>query len=325
VKIGYLDLNYTSFYEDYSIAPRRYGGGRVFASWLKEYFGFKIFGRPETFDNISPHERREHCVGFTSHQMWALSHGHPLCEISPEFNDIDLFIYPHCNDYFNLAGLKAKQCAWSVGFQEPIHPAHQHLILYNDFQQPILTNPDVKIHKFTLGIELPKFQTYKKEDFIFQCSRHVPVFSSIEVAQFCQKNQIKGYFAGPIGPGYDLLSHIDNKYTFYLGEISDAVKNDYLSRARLCTLIQNWETPFSLSGVEALAYGTPIVCLPLGFWPTLIREGYNGFFAHNESQLFEAWVKAPFINQRDCYASVIQHNHFNMMHSLKNCFDQILK
>lgn len=325
MKIGYIDLNFTSFYEDYSLKPARYGGGRVFASWCKEFFDFYIFGCPETFDNVSSREAGDKCISLTPQQMIALVNGVPLKDIAPDFHDIDLFIYPHTNTILNLEGLKAKQAVWSVGVEEPIHSRHEHLLLYNDFQKPKIQNPNTKIHKFTLGIELPKFEVRKKEDFIFQCSRHVTEFNSIEVAQFCIGNKIRGYFAGPIAEGYKLLDYIDNKNTFYLGEISESTKQDFLSRARLCTMMHNWPTPFSLSAIEALAFGTPVACVGFGFWPSLIIEGYNGYYITTNMQLRQAWDASKTVSQRTCYGSVLQYNHFNMMTSLTRCFEEILK
>lgn len=323
MKIGYVDLNYTTFYEDYSIEPARYGGGRVFASWCKEFFDFTIFGCPETFNNLKPTEAKTKCVGLSPSQMRQLLAGEPLAIIAPEFHDIDLFVYPHTNTYLNLDGLRAKQCTWSAGVEEPIHPNHKYLILYNDYQNPKIQSPNTKVFKFTLGTKLPDFSPRRKEDFIFQCSRHVECFCSVEVADFCLRNNITAYFAGPIEDGYPLLKYIDNKRTFYLGEITENVKRDYLARARLCTLLHNWPTPFSLSAIEALAYGTPIACVGFGFWPSLITEK-NGFYVRGEEGLLEAWNKAKEINQRECYASVLPYSHLNMIQSVNKAFKEII-
>jgi hypothetical protein len=42
MKIAYLDLS-PGIFEDYSLNPKRYGGGRIFASTLKQKSYFTIF------------------------------------------------------------------------------------------------------------------------------------------------------------------------------------------------------------------------------------------------------------------------------------------
>lgn len=79
-------------------------------------------------------------------------------------------------------------------------------------------NPNINIIKFHLGKELPSFFIEReKEDYIFQCTRHDAAFNTIPVADFCNIYGIKGIFAGSCDYSYDLLSHIDNVHTFYLG------------------------------------------------------------------------------------------------------------
>ena len=151
-----------------------------------------------------------------------------------------------------------------------------------------------------IGINLPEFRVYKKHNFIFACHRHWPQFQSIEVAKWAQKYKVKTIFAGPICGDYPLKDYIDNKYTYYLGEIPDQLKIEYYQSARLTTLIHNWPTPMSLSALEALAYGCPVACnLNKGFWPTLIQDGINGF--HIDCQKNSTFEGSYYQEQFDKY------------------------
>lgn len=323
MKVAYIDLTLTDFYEHYSVEPNRYGGGRVFASWLKQFPEFFIFAPQDCFSPISELDRKSGCIHISLEQRSALSQGYPVSQIIPNAAEFDIFIHINPSVSLNLSGLKGKELVWLAGVEQPVNPNIERIALYNEFQNPKLSsNP--KIFKFQLGYPIKKFVLNQKEDFIFQCSRHVPAFNSCEIASFCLRHKIKGIFAGPIPQGYPLYNFIDNINTFYLGEISEKDKIDYTSKARLYTLLHNWPTPFSLSAIESLSCGTPIACTAVGFWPTLIKHNYNGFIISNEDQLLEAFKNAATINQSDCYISALKYNVDNMISSVWYMLQEVL-
>ncbi len=322
MKALFLNLN-LGVLEDYSIHPKRYGGGAVFARWMKEFDDFSIATVPAAFDNITSEENKNGLIPLSPDQIARITSGEKLQEVAPETADFDLVIHHHTHLYVNTGS--TKQLIWALGREEFIHPLNSNLLLYNDFQAPRIQNPDTKIFKFTLGTQLPpSCPRAEKEDFIFQCSRHVDIFNSIYVASFCLRHGIKGVFAGPIAAGYDLGAFIDGKTTIYLGEITEAEKLDWSARARLYTLIHNWPTPFSLSAIEALGQGTPVACTDIGFWPSLIEEGRNGYFVHNDAELLGAWEDSKNIRSADCYRSALPYSHHVMIDSLFRAFDAVL-
>lgn len=323
MKVAYFDfcLN-TTIYEDYSLYPNRYGAGRIFVSYLKQMKDFHIFANSRCFNNLGKYDNKDNCHVVTDEQIYRiLNGGENVCQVVPELNDFDIFFHRETAYYFNTGDLK--QIVWSAGYQEIINERHIHLLLYNDYQYPLIMNPNTNIIKFQLGKELPSFfMEREKEDYIFQCTRHDPAFNTIAVADFCNIYGVKGIFAGPCYT-YDLMSHIDNVHTFYLGEISEAKKLELTSKARLYTFLHNWNTPFNISALESLSLGTPIVSTHMGFWPSLVQPGVNGFFATNENDLMYAWENAPKLRQSDCYLSALPYNHLSMINSvteaLKKC------
>lgn len=323
MKVAYLDLGIFGIFEDYSILPQRYGGGRSLGAELKELNNFHIFANPKCFENVDKEENVKNCHGITDEQKERILRGERLIEVIPQLSDFNIVFHCHTNIYINTAN-DLKQVIWSVGFNEQIHKDHKYLLTYNDYQFPKIENQDIKQYRFQLGRRIPDFFIQrKKEDFIFQCTRHVPEFSSIEVASFCQRNKIKGIFAGPIADGYPLMNYIDNTYTFYHGQISEGSKLDFTKRAKLYTLLHSWPVPMSLSAIESLGYGTPIACTNLGFLPSLIKNKLNGFFCFNDDNLLEAWEHRNSVNQSDCYLSATKYNHFSMMSSVMECLDKI--
>lgn len=323
MNVSYLDLNYPDLKENYSIRPNSYGGGRVFISWMREEFKdeFHIFADEECFKNINfPYN----CHPLTWGERQKIRNGAPIKEVIKNAAQVDLFLHPHPEIFINLSGLKAKQATWLVGLGQYVNPNIHNILIYNDYQQPHITNPIAKIHKIIIGKPISKFRGYIKDDYIFQCSRHLPMFNSVEVAKFCLKYKIKGIFAGPIDGGYPLEHYIDNQITFYLGQIDEDKKMSLTSHARLYTLLHDWDTPMSLSAVESLSVGTPVACKKRGFWPSLIKEGENGFFINSEDDLKKAWDNAQNIDQRKCYESVAEFSVENMTNSVYNACRKIL-
>lgn len=323
MRISYIDLS-LQILEDHSLEPKRYGGGSAFSKYFKQFSNFAIFAKQGCYDNLSEKDNKSNCKIITQEQINKLLNNVPIEEVIPEIKNYDILCHCTPNIYINTDNIKTKQAVWSVGYNEEIHEKHKYLLLYNEFQEPKRKNPDVKIYTFILGKKIPEFQNYKKENYVFQCSRIVQDFCSIEVAIFCLKNKIKGIFAGPIYPGYLFLDYIDNKYTHYLGEISEEQKLDLTKHARLYTLLFNWPAPMNLSCLEALSYGTPVTTTWCPFTNSIIKDKINGFFSSNDNDLLNAWNKAPEISQFNCWWSILKYNHYNMIDSLYNCFDQIL-
>lgn len=326
MKTAYLDLGIFGIDEDYSLLPKRYGGGRCIGAEMKEFSNFHIFARKRCFENIDEEENRKNCHVITEEQKQRVLNDENVFDVIPGLKDFDILFHCHTAHHFNTGQSNIKQVVWTVGLYEVVHEKNVHLLSYNDYQFPQIKNPETKIYKFTLGKRIPYFfQRREKSDMIFQCTRHVPEFSSIEIASFCLKNGIKGVFAGPIAQNYRLMDYIDNKTTYYLGEISEEEKINLTKQAKIYALIHNWPTPFNLSAIEALGYGTPVACTTLGFWPSLIKHKENGWHCYNDDNLLEFWENRDKFDQSACYLSACKHNHFALIETVNNCLDMIAK
>jgi glycosyltransferase involved in cell wall biosynthesis len=67
-----------------------------------------------------------------------------------------------------------------------------------------------------------------------------------------------------------------------LGEISHEQKVDLLGRARAVLSPIDWDEPFGLVMVEAMACGTPVIATPRGSVPEVISDGETGFIVSVE-------------------------------------------
>ncbi|HYD73242.1 MAG TPA: glycosyltransferase family 4 protein [Candidatus Binatia bacterium] len=63
----------------------------------------------------------------------------------------------------------------------------------------------------------------------------------------------------------------------YIGEINETQKASFLGGARALLFPIDWEEPFGLVMIEAMACGTPVIAFRRGSVPEVIDHGVNGF------------------------------------------------
>lgn len=107
----------------------------------------------------------------------------------------------------------------------------------------------------------------------------------------------RGYFEGKI----ERL--LDHPLIEYVGEITDAEKNDFLGDAIAVLCPYDWPEPFGLVLIEALACGTPVVAYRRGSIPEIIDDGVTGFVCDNLNEMVSAIARVPLINRQRCRES----------------------
>lgn len=90
----------------------------------------------------------------------------------------------------------------------------------------------------------------------------------------------------------------------YIGELSTAEK--YMLMGESCALVNpiQWDEPFGLVMIEALATGTPVVATPRGSVPELIEDGRTGFVRPTPEKLALALQRASSLDRELCRATV---------------------
>ena len=108
------------------------------------------------------------------------------------------------------------------------------------------------------------------------------------------------YYSDQIFP-YLLDGVIEN-----VGDISGERKMCLISHARALLFPIQWEEPFGMSAIEALACGTPVVAYARGAMPEIIEHGVNGFLAHNFTEFKRYMKQVGRISPQACRDSVIR-------------------
>jgi len=127
----------------------------------------------------------------------------------------------------------------------------------------------------------------------------------------------QAYFKNEIEP------LIDGEQVKYLGALNDAQKNSYLQQAQALLFPIEWDEPFGIVMIEAMACGTPVIAFKRGSVPEVVEEGTSGFIVTNEQQMIEKVVLLNTINRAKCRetaqkrfdVSVIARQYLNLFNA----------
>ena len=86
----------------------------------------------------------------------------------------------------------------------------------------------------------------------------------------------------------------------FIGEISEAEKQQFLGGALALLFPVDWPEPFGLVMIEALACGTPVIARPCGSIPEVLRHGVTGFIGSSVDELVAAVRKLGDISRQKC-------------------------
>ncbi len=92
----------------------------------------------------------------------------------------------------------------------------------------------------------------------------------------------------------------DEKQIIYLGALNDEQKNEYLGQAKALLFPIEWDEPFGMVMVEAMACGTPVIGFSRGSVPEVIDEFKTGIRVATKQQMIEAIEKIYTIDRTQC-------------------------
>jgi glycosyltransferase involved in cell wall biosynthesis len=116
--------------------------------------------------------------------------------------------------------------------------------------------------------------------------------------------------AGPVQPGQEgyfaerIAPRVDNDSVCYVGEVTGRTKVELFAHAAALLMPINWEEPFGLVMIEALACGTPVIAFPEGAADEIVLDGHNGFLVDDEDDMTAAIANLGLLDLATCRASV---------------------
>jgi len=97
-----------------------------------------------------------------------------------------------------------------------------------------------------------------------------------------------------------IAPHIDGHQIKYIGAVNDAQKSEWLGKCKALLFPIEWNEPFGIVMVEAMACGTPVIAYNRGSINEVVEENVTGFKVENMDQMIEAVHKISTINREAC-------------------------
>ena len=85
-----------------------------------------------------------------------------------------------------------------------------------------------------------------------------------------------------------------------MGPVTDEQKNFWLGQAKALLFPIEWNEPFGIVMIEAMACGTPVIGFNRGSVPEVVDEGITGRIVENETKMISAVTKIDSINRKLC-------------------------
>jgi glycosyltransferase involved in cell wall biosynthesis len=106
------------------------------------------------------------------------------------------------------------------------------------------------------------------------------------------------YFGDTIAP------HLEKGHIEYIGPVDDGAKNRLLGAAAALLMPIEWDEPFGIVMVEAMACGTPVIGFRRGSVPEVVRDSATGFVVDTADEAAAAVERLSSIDRetvrRDC-------------------------
>ena len=142
------------------------------------------------------------------------------------------------------------------------------------------------------GIDLSLYQAARaKREYLTFLGRIAPVKGTHLAIEVAKKSGIPLKIAGEIQPMFrnyyetQVKPHLDGHFIEYVGEADLAAKNDLLGKSLALLFPIQWEEPFGLVMIEAMACGSPVLALANGSAPEIVKDGISGYLCNSVEQM----------------------------------------
>jgi glycosyltransferase involved in cell wall biosynthesis len=91
---------------------------------------------------------------------------------------------------------------------------------------------------------------------------------------------------------------MDDPLVEYVGEIGEGEKSEFLSNAFALLFLIDWQEPFGLVMIEAMACGVPVIAYGMGSVPEVIEDGVTGYIVTSMDGAAKAIARIGALDRR---------------------------
>jgi glycosyltransferase involved in cell wall biosynthesis len=277
------------------VPPRVYGGTELFLAQLAE--GLKRLGI-----DVVVYCNGDSTVGVEKRWLYAQAQWPIDGEVYANLKDINHTSWAvrdalidcdvvHLNNLPGLAHSRFTDKPFIYTVHHPHEPGlsafYRHYpdvqyVTISDFQRQREILPLVRtIHH---GIDLSLYRLReKKQAYLSFLGRIAPIKGTHLAIRVAKRAGIPLKIAGEVQPLFrdyfeaEVKPQLDGRFIEYVGEVDLAAKNELLGNSVAMLFPIQWDEPFGLVMIEAMACGTPVLALPGGAVEEVVRNGVSGW------------------------------------------------
>ncbi len=168
------------------------------------------------------------------------------------------------------------------------------------------------------GLPLQQFQatTRQPENYLAWLGRFVPEKGAHLAIEAAKRAGLPIVLAGTIDKHVEesvnyfeqkIKPLIDNQQVKYIGPVNMQQKIDLFSHALGMLNPIQWEEPFGMVMIEAMAVGCPVIAFERGAAPEIVAHGTSGFLAQNIDEMVHYIARLSELERTQVSAHVEQH------------------
>ena len=281
------------------VPPRKYGGTELFIAQLAEGLQSKGIDivvytisestvgvetrwfykdaqwpiKGEVFDNLKD----------MNHASWAIRDASKDCDIIHLHNVPSLMFTRYAQNKFVYTVHHVHEDPMSkiyANFPEV------EFVTISEFQRRLESMERIRTIHHGVDMSAYKFNA-KKQDYFAFLGRIAPIKGTHLAIEIAKKAGIPLKIAGEVQPMFQdyfdsmVKPHVDGNFIEFVGEVDLAAKNELLGNALAMLFPIQWNEPFGLVMIEAMACGTPVLALPGGSVEEVVRDGISGFVCNS--------------------------------------------
>ena len=285
------------------IPPRRYGGTELFIANLAS----ELYVRGHHVTVYANGDSDMPCpVKFRyPHADWPLTdpfradlknYDHTAWAIHDAAASSDVI---HLNDVVGVPTSRFVDVPMVLTIHHPSQPVlSEQYMRYEDIHYVTIADwlarrePMPNVHVVHHGIPVDDYVfSDQKDDYVAFLGRMVPCKGPHLAIEAARRAGVRLRLGGEIQPQFgdywneSVRPQIDGRQIVYVGEADRGLKNDLLSRARALLFPIEWEEPFGLVMIEAMACGTPVLAFRGGAVEEVVRDGVNGWICDDVADM----------------------------------------